>query len=237
MTWANRIRFARIVERKRKARRPDPVTKPLVFGLGSNVGDCEGHLVWALHRLAEAYGPLRIAPLFRSRAISPLPQSDYLNTVAWVDGVDGESRLRPPQTDRQWLEVIARLKGWERVAGRRDGPRFGPRPLDIDLLIWGDAHCVVDGPDGERPEEAGVIVPHPRWWQRRFVLEPLAALCPELRPPGQEMTVGQRLAALGDDQEVEQLGWNMRRLVGWVAGQHWSPSAGSVVGAEAEPVH
>lgn len=184
------------------------MTQPLVYGLGSNVGDREGHLAWALRRLAEQHGALRVGPLVRSRAISPIAQRDYLNTVAVVHAMP-EPR---PQTAAQWLQVITRLKGWEHAAGRRQGPRFGPRPLDIDLLMWGDTRCAVGGPEGEPPEVAGLVLPHPRMWQRRFVLEPLAALCPELRPPGQAATVGQRLAALADEQDVEVLAWKRQSL-------------------------
>lgn len=184
------------------------MTHPLVFGLGSNVGDREGHLTWALRRLAEEYGTLHVGPLVCSRAISPIPQEDYLNTVAVVHGTPKPC----PRSDAQWLQVVAQLKSWEGLAGRLDGPRFGPRPLDIDLLMWGHASCTVAGPNGEPPEVAGVLVPHPRWAERRFVLEPLAALCPQLRPPGQGLTVAQRLAALADEQDVELLAWDPRLL-------------------------
>lgn len=154
----------------------------MALSLGGNLGPVERTLREALHRLEAALGPLRVAPLFRTAAVSPIPQPDYLNTAAL-----GRTSL-PAHT------VLALAKSLEQAAGRRPGPRFGPRPLDIDLLLWGD----LQSPDPD------LTLPHPRMRERRFVLEPLAALDPELRLPPDGATVRDLLARVAD-QDVERL--------------------------------
>ena len=101
-------------------------------------------------------------------------QPRFLNAVARV-----ESGL-PPRV------LLDRLLAVERALGRvRDGPRFGPRTIDLDLLLYG----------GEAVDEPGLTVPHPRLHERAFVLEPLVELDPELVVPGRG-SVKSLLAAL-----------------------------------------
>lgn len=93
---------------------------------------------------------------------------------------------------------MAAARAFERAAGRRPGSRFGPRPLDIDLLLYGDR--VSDDPE--------LTLPHPRLAERLFVLVPLAEIAPDWRvPPGGE-TVARLLAATGDRSRVERVGWS-----------------------------
>jgi 2-amino-4-hydroxy-6-hydroxymethyldihydropteridine diphosphokinase len=158
----------------------DPV--PVALALGGNLGPVAETLRRALHHLEAALGPLRVAPLYRTAALTPTPQPDYLNTAAL-----GSTTL-PPDA------VLAVAKAIERAAGRRAGPRFGPRPLDIDLLLWGDLVVA-------RPE---LTLPHPRLRDRRFVLEPLAALAPGLAVPPEGTTVGELLAGVMG-QQVERV--------------------------------
>ncbi len=87
---------------------------------------------------------------------------------------------------------MALAKALELEAGRRRTVRFGPRPLDVDLLLWDD--LVLD-----RPE---LILPHPRLRERRFVLEPLAEIAPDLRIPPDGARVADLLAALPSGQDV-----------------------------------
>jgi 2-amino-4-hydroxy-6-hydroxymethyldihydropteridine diphosphokinase len=129
----------------------------------------------ALEHLEALLGPLRAAPFFLTAAVSPIPQPDFLNTAAV-----GRTAL-PPDA------VLAVAKALERAAGRRPGVRFGPRPLDIDLLLYGDLCSTA-------PE---LTLPHPRLRERRFMLEPLAAVAPELRVPPDGATVRELLARLG----------------------------------------
>lgn len=127
-----------------------------------------------------------MAPLYRSPPDSPLAQPAYLNTVA----------LGRPRLEAE--ELLAVCKALERLAGRRRGPRFGARPLDLDLLLWGDR--VLRGRE--------LSLPHPRLRQRRFVLAPLADLAPELPVPPDGTPVAALLAALPPDPPVERLEWS-----------------------------
>jgi len=139
----------------------------------------------ALRDLEAALGPLRVAPFYRTAAISPFPQPDFLNTAVLA------RTALPPDA------VLAVAKALEHAAGRRLGVRLGPRPLDIDLLLYGDEGDV----EISTPE---LTLPHPRLRERRFMLEPLAALAPDLRVPPDGATVRELLAKVLD-QRVERL--------------------------------
>jgi 2-amino-4-hydroxy-6-hydroxymethyldihydropteridine diphosphokinase len=146
----------------------------VALALGGNLGPVESTLREALRQLEAMLGPLRVAPFYRTAAVSSIPQPDYLNTAAV-----GATAL-PPDV------VLAVAKALEHAAGRRPGPRFGPRPLDVDLLLWGD--LVLPHPE--------LTLPHPRLRERRFVLEPLAAIAPDWRVPPDGRTVAELLAEL-----------------------------------------
>ena len=134
-------------------------------GLGSNLGDRRATLRRALELLA-AEPDVELVTVSAVRETEPVGLADqprFLNAVAAV-----ETPL-PPRA------LLERLLAVEVALGRtRTGPRFGPRTIDLDLLLHGDA--VVDEP--------GLTVPHPRLHERRFVLEPLAELDPHLVVPG-----------------------------------------------------
>jgi 2-amino-4-hydroxy-6-hydroxymethyldihydropteridine diphosphokinase len=128
-------------------------------GLGSNLGDREGTILAAAGRL----GPHRLSPIVETEPWGYADQPRFLNAVAAL-----ETELPPRALLDRLLEV-------ERELGRvREGPRYGPRTIDLDLLLYGDA--VIDEP--------GLTVPHPRLAERLFVLEPLLALDPGLFVPG-----------------------------------------------------
>ena len=134
----------------------------------SVVGD--GTRAWAYLRAAVASLPdvVAVSPVYETAPVGgPAGQGPYLNLV-----VELETELSP----RRLLEVARRL---EDAAGRVRGERWGPRTLDVDILLVGDLS--VDEPD--------LVVPHPRIWERRFVLHPLADLAPELVPEGWEARV------------------------------------------------
>jgi 2-amino-4-hydroxy-6-hydroxymethyldihydropteridine diphosphokinase len=134
-------------------------------GLGANLGPREETLERAARLLAETPGVELIAvSSFRDTdPVGVVDQQRFLNGAAAI-----ETRLSP----RELLDVLLAI---ERSLGRvRDGTRWGPRTIDLDLLLYGDD--VVDEP--------GLRVPHPRLRERRFVLEPLAELDPELTVPG-----------------------------------------------------
>jgi len=95
--------------------------------------------------------------------------------------------------------LLALAKALELRAGRRRGVRLGPRPLDVDLLLWGTRTAAA-------PE---LTLPHPRLRERRFVLAPLADIAPDLLVPPGGATVAELLARLGPDSggELERIGW------------------------------
>ena len=134
-------------------------------GLGANLGDREAMLRAALEQLAAEPGVEVVAvSAFRDTApVGLVDQPRFLNAVAAVE------------TELPARELLERLLGVERRLGRtREGPRFGPRTIDLDLLLYGDAELA----------EPGLEVPHPRMHERLFVLEPLAELDPDLVVPG-----------------------------------------------------
>jgi 2-amino-4-hydroxy-6-hydroxymethyldihydropteridine diphosphokinase len=131
------------------------------LGLGSNLGDRLGHLERAV-ALLRARGDLAaVSPVYETEPVGGPAQSPYLNAVVELDTEDSPRAL------------LERCRSLERDAGRVRTVRFGPRTLDADVLLVGDE--VVAEPD--------LIVPHPRLFERRFVLAPLADLAPELVPP------------------------------------------------------
>jgi len=135
-------------------------------GLGSNLGDREEMLRRALE-LLDAEPGVEVAAVSAFRETDPVDYEDqpkFLNAAARL-----ETSLSP-------RALLDRMLALEQHLGRtRDGgPRFGPRTLDLDLLVYGDE--VVDEP--------GLTVPHPRLRERRFVLEPLAELDPDLEIAG-----------------------------------------------------
>ncbi len=156
---------------------------PLLFALGANVGRPVESLRWALVGLEGLFGPLRVAPLYRSAPVSPVAQPDFLNTVALADGPGSWTPLA----------ILAKAQELEARAGRRAGIRFGPRPLDIDLLLCGEHQC----------EEPELTLPHPRLRERRFVLQPLADLVPDLALPPDGAKVSDLLERLGTEQRIE----------------------------------
>jgi 2-amino-4-hydroxy-6-hydroxymethyldihydropteridine diphosphokinase len=127
------------------------------LGLGSNLGDREERLRSAVDRLT-AVGLVATSPLYETDPVGGPEQGAFLNAVAELD---------TDLSARQLLAVCARL---EAAAERVRLERWGPRTLDVDVL-WVDG-VTIDDPD--------LVVPHPRMWERRFVLAPLRDLAPDL---------------------------------------------------------
>lgn len=134
-------------------------------GLGANLGDREGTIRKAVELLAAQPG-IDVVAVSTLRETEPV---GYLDQPAFVNGaVALETELSPQELLRRLLAVEAALG---RVRG--EGPRFGPRAIDLDLLLYG----------GEVVDEPGLAVPHPRLAERRFALEPLHELDPDLSLP------------------------------------------------------
>jgi len=143
------------------------------LGLGSNLGDREAQLRRAVEGLPDV---VAVSSLYETEPVGgPAGQDPYLNLVVELD-----TELGP----RGLLEVARRL---EAEAQRRREVRWGPRTLDVDVLLVGDQ--VVD--------DADLVVPHPRMWERRFVVDPLAELAPDLVPPGAREGAGGAVEVVG----------------------------------------
>ena len=143
------------------------------LGLGSNLGDRRRHLNEAAQSLT---GLIAVSQVYETDPVGGPPgQAPYFNCV-----VELHTELSP----RQLLGVCHRL---ESAAGRTRNERWGPRTLDVDLLLVGDL----------RIAEPDLIIPHPRMWERRFVLAPLAELAPELVPDTVMARADGRVVALG----------------------------------------
>ncbi|MGQ0831158.1 MAG: 2-amino-4-hydroxy-6-hydroxymethyldihydropteridine diphosphokinase [Microthrixaceae bacterium] len=128
------------------------------LGLGSNLGDRWAHLRGGVRRLA---GVTRVSPVYETAPVGGPPgQGPYLNLVVELE------------TELDARGLLAECQRLEAAAQRVREERWGPRTLDVDVL-W---------VDGEIVDDADLQVPHPRMWDRRFVLAPLADLAPELVP-------------------------------------------------------
>jgi 2-amino-4-hydroxy-6-hydroxymethyldihydropteridine diphosphokinase len=135
------------------------------IGLGSNLGDREAMLKSAIGLLKTGEG-VKVVSVSRFRVTDPVGITDQPRFLNGAVAVETELSAR---------DLLDRLLEIERSLGRtREGPAGGPRTIDLDLLVYGDE--VVD--------EAGLHVPHPRLAERRFALEPLHDLDPELLVPG-----------------------------------------------------
>ena len=146
------------------------------IGLGSNLGDREGNLRDALELMnAEpSITVRRVSSFIDTQPVGGPPQGSYLNAVAEV-----ETALEP----RELLDALQRI---ERSLGRVRTVRWGPRTIDLDIVLLGDA--VVDEP--------GLEIPHPRMHEREFVLRPLCELAPGALHPRLRKTAAELLAAL-----------------------------------------
>lgn len=133
------------------------MTHRAFLGLGSNLGDRAEHLRAAIAAIPDV---VAVSPTYETDPVGGPDQGPYLNAVVEL------------ATDRSPRELLELCRALETAAGRVRTERWGPRTLDVDVLLVGD--LVVDEPD--------LQVPHPRLWERSFVLIPLADLAPDLVP-------------------------------------------------------
>jgi 2-amino-4-hydroxy-6-hydroxymethyldihydropteridine diphosphokinase len=147
----------------------------VVVALGSNLGDRRGHLDWAVERLRHLLSGLRVSSYIETEPVGvPDEQPPYLNAV--VVG----TAAQPAEA------LLADLLRLESERGRVRQGRRAARTLDLDLILYGD--LIVDRVD--------LTIPHPRFRERRFVLEPLVEIAPDVRDPVTGETAGELLAAL-----------------------------------------
>lgn len=147
----------------------------VAIALGSNLGDREGFLRAAIEALGSSIDHLRASTFHDTAPVGVGPQPTFLNAAAV-----GQTSL-PAKT------LLATLLSIERDLGRERPFPGAPRTLDLDLILYDDA--VID-------EAPALIVPHPRFRERRFVLEPLSEIAPDWRDPVTGRTVEELLRAL-----------------------------------------
>jgi 2-amino-4-hydroxy-6-hydroxymethyldihydropteridine diphosphokinase len=150
-------------------------TRRVAIAIGSNLGDRRAHLDFAVGRLGTLLDNLKTSSYLETEPVgAPGPQPLFLNAAAV-----GETAL-PPHA------LLEALHGIERERERERPYPNAPRTLDLDLILFGDQ--VID--------TAGLVVPHPRFRERRFVLEPLASIAPDLVDPVTALSIAELQAKI-----------------------------------------
>jgi len=158
------------------------VAQIVYLSLGSNLGDRAAQLRNAISRLAAAGRVAEVSSFYETEPVEFTDQPWFLNCAAAL-----ETSLAPPQ-------LMAALLNIEQEMGRRRTQKKGPRTIDIDILLYGDA--IVDS--------VAVKIPHPAMHERRFVLQPLAEIAAWARHPVLKRTVREMLADLPVGQAVRK---------------------------------
>jgi len=144
------------------------------LALGTNLGDRLANLRAAVHAMPPTVQPLAASRVYETPPWGYLDQPAFLNQVIRV------------QTELEPQDLLAWLKRLETDLGRQPGMRYGPRLIDLDILLYDDLQL----------ETPTLTIPHPRLGERAFVLVPLADLAPDLQPAGMDRTIGEMLAHL-----------------------------------------
>lgn len=154
------------------------------IGLGSNLGDKEANINKALELLGEVPGVQvkKVASFYRTTPMYVTKQDDFINTVAEIE------------TSLNAHDFLFLLKDTEKKLDRTPTVRWGPRTIDLDLLIFGSDK--IKSPD--------LVVPHPRMTERAFVMVPLAEIAPHICVPGRGRA-GELARLLKTDQKVEKI--------------------------------
>ena len=154
------------------------------ISLGSNLGDRAGNLLLGIRGILSAgHEVTRLSQIYETEPMETFPQPNFLNMVAELKVASG---LEPGELLEQLLEI-------EQLLGRTRDSIKGPRTIDLDLLLYGNQVI-----DNQR-----LTLPHPQLHRRRFVIVPLAELCPSLEHPVIHRTIAELLEETSDRSEVK----------------------------------
>jgi 2-amino-4-hydroxy-6-hydroxymethyldihydropteridine diphosphokinase len=159
------------------------VHKLVYLSLGSNVGDRAANLNAAIARLGAFGEVVAVSSFYETEPVEFAAQPWFLNCAVKLD------------TEKMPKQLLAAILDLEQEMGRRRVQKSGPRSIDIDILLFGNS--IVD--------TQGLTVPHPAMHQRRFVLEPLAEIAPEVRHPVFKRTIRELRDALPPGQAVRKV--------------------------------
>ena len=151
------------------------------LSLGSNIGDRAENLNAAIDRLRSVGEIIQVSSFYETEPVEFAAQAWFLNCVIALD------------TEKTPQELLASILDIEQQMGRRRAQKKGPRVIDIDILLFGN--LIVDEP--------GLTIPHPAMHERRFVLEPLAEIAPDVRHPALDRTIQELRDALPPGQTVK----------------------------------